>query len=244
MVVHSGDGGAVFDVRASIVDQAYGGVEVETEAANAAVDATRGLVVRYQGRVVDARFHSACGGSTAEVSEVWRMTGSPYLQRVSDRVPGTDRFYCDIAPRFRWSRTLSGQQLDADLDLYLRAYATVPSGRPGSARVIGVGARTPSGRVATLDIETDRGIFALRGNDIRYVLRAPGGEILLSTYFSVEPEYRAGVVSRVTLRGQGNGHGVGMCQWGAIGRARAGQSFRSILGTYYPGTTVGPVSSQ
>ena len=40
-------------------------------------------------------------------------------------------------------------------------------------------------------------------------------------------------------RGRGYGHGVGMCQWGAIGRARAGQSFRSILGTYYPGTTIG-----
>jgi stage II sporulation protein D len=34
---------------------------------------------------------------------------------------------------------------------------------------------------------------------------------------------------------------VGLCQWGAIGRARAGQNFRSILATYYPGTTVGPI---
>jgi stage II sporulation protein D len=40
------------------------------------------------------------------------------------------------------------------------------------------------------------------------------------------------------LRGAGNGHGVGMCQWGAIGRARAGQDFRTILRAYYPGTTV------
>ena len=41
------------------------------------------------------------------------------------------------------------------------------------------------------------------------------------------------------LSGRGSGHGVGMCQWGAIGRARAGQDFRSILATYYPGATVG-----
>jgi stage II sporulation protein D len=172
--------------------------------------------------------------------------GAAYLQRVSDRVAGSDHYYCDIAPRYRWSRTLTGTQLNAALEQYLRQYTAVPVGRggPGQARVIGVRDRTASGRVATLDVETDRGIFPLRGDDMRYVLRVPGGEILNSTYFSVEPEYRNGLVSRVTFRGQGNGHGVGMCQWGAIGRARAGQSFRSILGTYYPGTTVGPVSAQ
>ena len=40
------------------------------------------------------------------------------------------------------------------------------------------------------------------------------------------------------VRGSGYGHGIGMCQWGAIGRARAGQDFREILRTYYPGTVV------
>jgi stage II sporulation protein D len=234
----------VFDVRATTVDQAYGGANVENGLANAAVDATRGLVLRYQGRLADAPYHSTCGGSTAEPPEVWRTNGSPYLRRVSDRIGSTDRYYCDIAPRYRWSRTLSGEQLNASLEQYLKVYASVPAGNPGVARVIGVRNRTASGRVAILDVETDRGIFPLRGNDIRYVLRVPGGEILNSTYFSVEPEYRNGLVSRVTFRGQGNGHGVGMCQWGAIGRARAGQSFRSILGTYYPGTTIGPVSAQ
>ena len=80
------------------------------------------------------------------------------------------------------------------------------------------------------------------GQDVRYVLRAPGGEILNSTYFSVETAIgRDGSLSRLTLRGMGYGHGVGMCQWGAIGRARAGQDFREILGTYYPGADVGPV---
>ena len=48
-------------------------------------------------------------------------------------------------------------------------------------------------------------------------------------------------MTRLTLRGAGYGHGVGMCQWGAIGRARAGQDFRTILSTYFPGTIVEPV---
>ena len=242
--VRSVDGTGAFDLRATTADQVYGGIDVESAYANDAIDATRGLVIRYGGRVVDAPFHSTCGGSTAEPSEIWRTEGAPYLQRVSDRIGTSDRYYCDIAPRYRWSRTLTASQLNAALDQYLRTYSTIPPGRPGTTRAIGVRDRTPSGRVAVLDVETERGIFPVRGNDIRYVLRAPGSEILNSTYFSVEPEYRDGLVSRVTFRGQGNGHGVGMCQWGAIGRARAGQSFRAILGTYYPGTTVGPVSSQ
>jgi len=244
-LARSTDRNVAYDVRATTSDQVYGGVDVENDEANDAIDATRGLVLTIQGRIADAPFHSTCGGATAAASEVWRTGGGlAYLESVSDQIPGTDHYYCDIAPRYRWTRSLSGSQLNAALAQYLAAYAAVPGGRPGIARTIGVRDRTASGRVATLDVETDKGIFALRGNDMRYVMREPGGEILYSTYFSVEPEYRDGVVSRVTFRGQGYGHGVGMCQWGAIGRARAGQSFRSILGTYYPGTTVGLVSVQ
>jgi stage II sporulation protein D len=213
--------------------------------ASAAVDATRGLVLLHQRRLADAPYHSTCGGTTAEAPELWRTNGASYLRRVSDRIGGTERYYCDVAPRYRWTRTLSGSQLNAALDQYLRVYAAIPAGGPGAARSLTIRSRTASGRVAILDVETDRGSFPVRGNDIRYVLRAPGSEILSSTYFSVEPKYdRDGLIERVTLRGQGNGHGVGMCQWGAIGRARAGQSFRTILGTYYPGTTVGPVPLQ
>lgn len=240
-LVRALDAAGAFDVRATTADQVYGGVDVENDAASAAIDATRGLVLQYDGRIVDAPFHSTCGGTTARPNEVWRAAGGDYLRSVSDRIAGSDRYYCDLAPRYRWTRSLTGAQLDAALDQYLRTYASVPASGPGRARAIGVRDRTASGRVAVLDVETDRGVFGLRGNDIRYVMRAPGGEILFSTYFSVEPEYRDGRVTRVTFRGQGYGHGVGMCQWGAIGRARAGQSFRTILGTYYPGTTVASI---
>lgn len=89
-------------------------------------------------------------------------------------------------------------------------------------------------------VETDRGSFALRGNDIRFVMRTAGGAILNSTYFSVAAKHAdGGLAGGVVFRGRGYGHGIGMCQWGAIGRARAGQSFRTILATYYPGTSLG-----
>lgn len=231
-----------FDVRSSVLDQVYGGVDVENAEASAAVDATRGLMLRYQGRVADALYHSTCGGSTAEPPEVWRTAGVAYLQRVSDRIGETNRYYCDAAPRFRWTRTLTSTQLTDGVAQYLKAYAAVPSGGPGAVRHVSAQGKSASGRVAAVEIETERGAYSVRGDDIRFVMRAPGGEMLSSTYFSVEPEYSSdGLLDRVTLRGQGYGHGVGMCQWGALGRARAGQSFRQILATYYPGTSVGPI---
>jgi stage II sporulation protein D len=51
-----------------------------------------------------------------------------------------------------------------------------------------------------------------------------------------------GRLTHLAIAGNGYGHGVGMCQWGAIGRSRAGQDFRTILTTYYPGTSVEPIS--
>ena len=233
-----------YDVTGGTVDQLYGGVAAENAVASQAVDATRGLVLRYGGRVVNAPYHSTCGGTTAASSEVWRSEDEPYLRQVSDRIPGTDRFYCDIAPRFSWTRRFDARGLNAAIGQYLARYARVPSTGPGTVRGVSIASHTPSGRVGTITVSTDRGNFTLRGNDIRYVLRAPGDEILNSTYFSVDQSSASdGSLVQLVIRGFGYGHGVGMCQWGAIGRARAGQDFRTILRAYYPGTSVGPVGS-
>jgi stage II sporulation protein D len=239
-----------FDLRATVNDQVYGGADVERRESDRAVRTTEGLVLRYEGSVVSAPYHSACGGSTAEPQELWQSPAEPYLRRVSDRIPGTaDRHYCDAAPRFRWTREYDAVTLDAVLARYLRAYArgrgTTPDGARdgpvGAARALAVESRTPSGRAATLAVTTDAGRFTLHGNDIRFALRSAGGEILASTYFSVDAAAAGdGRLARVTLRGHGNGHGVGMCQWGAVGRARAGHDFRTILRAYFPGTAVEP----
>ena len=230
-----------WDLVASVSDQVYGGVDAETVISDAGVTLTGNLVLRYAGRIVNAVYSSTCGGSTAEAPELWQTQGEPYLQRVSDRIPGTDRFYCDASPRFSWTRTLDARALASGLEAYLRSYAAV-AGAIGTVRSVEVESRTPSGRAATLAITTDRARHVLRGNTIRYVLRQPGGEILNSTYFTVEPTNAADRgVTRLVITGNGYGHGVGMCQWGAIGRSRAGQDFRTILQTYYPGTSVEPI---
>jgi stage II sporulation protein D (peptidoglycan lytic transglycosylase) len=243
-----------FDLVATVIDQVYGGVGGETRLGNEAVARTAGEVITYDGRVVNAPYHAACGGTTAGPPEVWRQAPIPYLQRVSDQIPGTDHYYCEGSATFRWSRTFTRGELAAAVDRYLRTYAmagatdaAAPSapadaGPVGAVRAVAVDSLTASGRVAALAITTDRGTFHVRGNDIRFVLRVPNGEILNSTYFLIEDEpVRDGRVASLTLRGRGNGHGVGMCQWGAIGRARAGQDYRTILQTYYPGTTLAQV---
>lgn len=233
-----------YDVTGGTLDQLYGGVAAENAVASQAVEATRGLVLHYGGRIVNAPYHSTCGGTTAASSEIWRSEDEPYLRQVSDRIPGSERFYCDIAPRFSWTRRFDARTLNAAITQYLGRYARLPSTGAASVRGVTIASHTLSGRVGTITVSTDRGNFTLRGNDIRYVLRAPGDEILNSTYFSLDQSSASdGSLAQLVIKGFGYGHGVGMCQWGAIGRARAGQDFRTILRAYYPGTSVGPAGS-
>jgi len=228
-----------FDVRATVDDQVYGGAGAERAVSDAAVAATAGQVLRYAGRIADTPYHSTCGGMTAEPNEVWTgEAGAPYLKRVDDHIPGSRRAYCDISPRYDWSREMSGAQIGTAVTRYLKSRGA--SQEIGTARVLRVESRTPSGRVGTLVVEGSEGDATLRGNAIRYALRVAGGELLNSTYFSVESSGSSSG-RRFTLRGRGYGHGIGMCQWGAIGRARAGQDAVTILQTYYPGTSVGIV---
>ncbi|MBC7894884.1 MAG: SpoIID/LytB domain-containing protein [Cytophagaceae bacterium] len=226
-----------WDLLALPTDQVYGGMDAESPSADAAIVATAGLVLTYGGQAVRAPYHSTCGGSTAAPSEVWRGSTDSWLRAVSDRIQGTTRFWCDISPRFTWDRTIEERGL-------LDGIARQGNGRVGRVTMVRVGSLTPSGRVRTLAFDTDLGLVTMTGNDMRFALRSVGGELLNSTYFSLEPVVgREGRLTRLVLRGRGNGHGVGMCQWGAIGRARAGMTAREILDAYYPGTSLARVTT-
>ena len=97
---------------------------------------------------------------------------------------------------------------------------------------------TPSGRVGELRITFEHGEVRVPGPDVRAVLRPQPDQLLGSTAFQVAVTKEAGEVSRLVASGVGWGHGVGFCQWGAVGRARAGQDYRKIVTTYFPGTNV------
>jgi stage II sporulation protein D len=224
---------------ATVSNQVYGGVNAEHPVVDAAIRATAGLVLRYDGVLVDAPYYSSCGGRTATPREAWRdASQEPYLQSVSDVNPSTGRPWCEISPRNQWTAEFDEHQLE---EVARRALvAAGQSARSATVREITVGEQTPSGRVGSLIVDTDGGRVTLRLGEIRNVFRDARGAILSSTYFSVDRVTRGrGHLTGVALRGAGNGHGVGMCQWGAIGRARAGQDSRTILRHYYPGTVVG-----
>lgn len=237
-------------LRAGVADQAYGGVDAEFPLASVAVDATAGLVLRYAGRIVSAPYSAACGGRTAAPAEAWAdAPDAPFLRPVDDHDPATGRAWCDIAPQGRWTRDLDAAVLS---DAVRRSLARAPArgradeGSPAPAvripvRDVRVASRGRSGRIGTLVVTTDKGEVTVRAAALRTWLLHSRRSALASTYFSVEGATHAnGQLASIRVRGVGHGHGVGMCQWGAIGRARAGQDARSILQHYYPGTAVGP----
>jgi stage II sporulation protein D len=232
-----------FDMYATVQDQVYGGVDAEKPQSDSAIATTSDVVVLYNGKPITTPYHSTCGGSTAAVSEVWyNQPDEPYLRPVSDRIPGSDHYYCDPSPRFSWTQNYDGAGLRAVLEKYLSAYTNAPKTGLGRITNIREAGRTPSGRVAALIVETESGSYTLRGNDVRFVLRNPTGATLNSTFFTIDEQRSGGEVTSLVINGRGYGHGIGMCQWGAIGRARAGQNFRTILETYYPGTTIGRIA--
>lgn len=225
-----------FDLGTTEADQVYGGIAAETFWGDLAVAATAGWVLSYRGQVVNAPYHSACGGTTALPSEVWRGGQDGYLRSVSDTSSRTGRPWCDLSPRVAWERRLNAIDLANGVARYAPTYTTLPAGASGSIRDVRIDGLSASGRVKALVLSTGSGDVTIRGNDVRYVLRPVGGDILPTTSFSISTERSsAGQISAVIVRGRGNGHGVGMCQWGAIARARAGADFRTILKAYYPG---------
>ena len=227
-----------FDAYADTRDQVYLGVAVETPQAWDAVRKTAGQVLTADGAVIDAYFHSTCGFSTAGVDEAFATARArPYLRPVSD-ASSDGRYYCDISPRFRWREEWDGSKLRAILS---RTLPTVTSlAGDGMQRItdISVSRKTRSGRVGELRIVFERGDIRIPASDLRTVLRPDAERWLSSTAFDVTVSKSNGAVTRVVAAGAGSGHGVGMCQWGAIGRARAGHDYRRILSTYYPGTKI------
>jgi stage II sporulation protein D len=232
-----------FDMYATVQDQVYGGVDAENPLSDSAIATTRDVVVLYNGQPITTPYHSTCGGSTAGVSEVWYdQPDQPYLRPVSDRIPGTNSYYCDTSPRFSWTQSYDAVGLRTVMEKYLANYTNAPKANLGRITDVRELGRTASGRLAALTVQTETGSYTLRGNDIRFALRDPKGAILNSTLFSLSVATYGGEVSSLTLNGRGYGHGIGMCQWGAIGRARAGQNYLTILETYYPGTTIGRIA--
>lgn len=224
-----------FDVYATVADQVYGGAGAEVAAISDAVRSTAGEILTYGGRPITAYYHSTCAGRTAAIDEVWSSAPVPYLVSVTDVDPA-GQAYDRASSRFRWTERWTGDEFLAVLN---RTLSDSVGGRTiRDVRGIRILERTPSGRVAAMRISTDAGDAVIGRDRLRWILTPVRGGILNSALIHDVELVRGagGRLEEVVIQGGGWGHGIGMCQVGAKGRAAAGQDYATILRTYYPGT--------
>ena len=110
----------------------------------------------------------------------------------------------------------------------------------GAVKDMRIDERSHSGRVTKLTIETTLETFVVEGDRIRWILEPDPkrGRILPSVMFRLDKVMERDRIAYVSISGGGNGHGVGMCQHGAIGMAKKGYTYEMILTHYYPGCTI------
>jgi stage II sporulation protein D len=206
--------------------QLYTGLGTISALAREASDATRGELLYYRGKPAETFYHSACGGRTETMTYVWPFEHKPYLVSVRDGPPGAP--YCAKAPGFHWKTKIYFTGLTR---LARSAGWIKPEEEAHGMRVSAWGA---SGRAAELEIYTRTRRVALSATNFYHgVGRRAGWQAVKSSYFKIHSgkDY-------VLLDGIGNGHGVGMCQWGAEGMGAKGYNYREILRHYYTGTEI------
>jgi stage II sporulation protein D len=207
------------DIHCQLYEPKRIGTSRFTDVARDAVQHTRGQILEYDGKPIEAVFHADCGGYTADASQVWSGPALPYLAGGPDDLPaGAHR---------TWETSLSADQIRKACSV---GSTTAIGKRVTNLRVVD---RDRSGRVLTIDVQGARTV-RLRGEQLRTLLNdAFGVRTLMSTRFTVT---RAG--QTYTFTGSGYGHGVGLCQVGAATRARRGESIDEIFAAYFPGASL------
>jgi stage II sporulation protein D len=211
-----------YDLVPSEADQVYSGLSSETPAGRAAVDATAGQVVKFNNAYAQIAYSSCCGGHTESSSEAW--SGGAVLPYLGG-VPCT---YCSSSPYYRWQTTITlddvtracGRRLDAT----------------GALQNLRVSSIDASGRARGFDLTCERGTVTIKGETFRLLVGSHVLRSLLVTSVRQAPSQPS-----LWFEGDGSGHGVGLCQWGARGLAQLGRSAADIIAWYFPGTSIGNV---
>lgn len=206
-------------LRDDTFDQVFLGLDYRTTQAEAAIDATRGLVLQWDDALLPAFFHANCGGGTANALEA--MFAKSELAPLS----GTFEAACRT-PRGIWERVISAETLDGLAQRYrigewLRGISTVE--------------RDAFGRLMQVRLLGDEEHEDLAGERLRAALSLPSMQLV---------EVQVRVDGSAVFRGHGFGHGVGMCQTGAVRMSKGGSPFQDILQHYYPGAELVPLTSE
>ena len=227
-----------FDVFGSVQDQAYAGlVGPEDSLSIRAVADTRGEALVYNGYLIEAFYHSTCGGHTARVEESFELGPVPYLKSVSDARPGGG-YWCQASRYFRWTESWDRDELQRMVERNLPRLVPVPPAGVGELRDLEVLESSPEGRALVMRVTTTTGSFLVTETAIRRLFADEDGGWLRSTAFLFRAVRDGRWIDSLSLVGGGWGHGVGMCQVGAMGRARAGHGYGSILKAYYNDTEI------
>ena len=233
----------LYDVSTSTDHQVYGGVSGETQSTTAAVNHTKGVVMLYNNRPINALFHSDGGGYTEDSVNVWG-NDIPYLKGVKD-------FSNSNSSASNWTVSTSRSALEGKLNAAskgvgkLKSIQLTPLGNPGKATAD----RGVSGRIKSATFVGTAGKVTVSGDDLRGMLGLKS--TLFDFYVNQNPASSTGKSyhtftgknDTVYIKGHGWGHGLGMSQWGAAEMAkRAGTGdtnyYQTILRHYYSGITL------
>lgn len=220
-----------YDVESTVSSQVFFSVESEKPFLNKLLEATNGKIIAYGGKPATVFFHSCCGGSTEDAANVFNSTTFPYLIAQKDGSPSN----CRNAGVFSWTEAYSA----AEFVTLLHAYDK----RVDAAKEIAsvqVPKKFPSGRAAGIEVTfTDSSLFSIPAKQIRLAIKRKNNSgILRSSLFTIDLVYTENQLESIIFRGNGNGHGVGLCQWGAFQLAKDGKAYDDILDFYFPGTTL------
>jgi stage II sporulation protein D (peptidoglycan lytic transglycosylase) len=191
-----------------------------TDLAQQAAARTRGELLWFSRAPARTLFHADCGGHTSNATSVWGGTSPAYLSGTLDAGPARHA-------HMEWTFDTRVPSLHDALNGDSRTAV-------GSNLIaIDIAARDSAGRAERMTLRGSRSV-EVRGEIFREVVtRALGVQTLRSTLFTVRP---AG--DHVVFTGRGFGHGVGLCQAGALARLKAGMPPDKVLAFYFPGTQV------
>ena len=183
-----------------------------------AVRQTTGTVLWFRDRPAEALFHADCGGRTSRADDVWNGVGQPYLVSLEDNGPAASAH-----ATWRFETTEASMIAALNKDSRTKIGSTL--------RGIQVLERDSVGRAEQIVLHGSQDRI-VRGEDFRgAVSQSFGSRAIKSTWFDVR---RTG--ASFIFEGRGFGHGVGLCQAGALARIRAGTKFPAVLQQYFPGT--------
>lgn len=242
---------AGYDLCSEVHCQVYRGLGQEHPRTTEAILQTRNLWLASGNQPIQATFHACCGGHGSALESAWGGSPRPYLRGRFDQpvdqaspslkdeaefrqwLDSSAPAYCSQAGRFRWRESYSWSEFEEKLKLALKVQG---KGTLEQLEGLEITRRDAGGRVLELSLRGRPQDLVVGGDSVRWL--TSGGRVgssgLPSNLFYLDVS-GYGPERRVLLTGGGWGHGVGMCQEGAAGRARAGQDFRQILMHYYGG---------